>query len=122
MAGITVKKYTEGNTLNLTNGSFSRIILSSAQVNGGTVTGGYSVFKPGTITKQMVHEVEEIAYVVSGKGNIIGGQETFHFEEGDFIYIPAKVPHGIENQFDQDLVMVFFFPSAGYPKTFTVDQ
>jgi oxalate decarboxylase/phosphoglucose isomerase-like protein (cupin superfamily) len=36
---------------------------------------------------------------------------------GQALYVPAKVWHTVVNPGEEDLVMVFSFPSPGYPPT-----
>jgi quercetin dioxygenase-like cupin family protein len=79
---------------------------------------GVSCFKPGLKTDLMVHEEEELAYVVQGKGKIAlkdGGE--VRYQAGDGIYIPAGVAHGVVNDGDEDVVMVAGFSWPEYPPT-----
>lgn len=79
---------------------------------------GYSVYKPGIDTKQKIHlEAEELAYVVTGSGKLTVGKEFVSFNAGDSIFIPPGVPHGVQNDGNDDVSMVFFFSSPEYPKT-----
>lgn len=40
--------------------------------------------------------IQHQQYVLNGEAKVIVGDETFHAKEGDFIYIPAGVPHYYE--------------------------
>lgn len=39
------------------------------------------------------HNINEMYYLVSGEFNYFIGQETYHINSGDFVVIPAGVPH-----------------------------
>jgi len=56
----------------LPNGSWSRMVLTRETAPGIASSLGYSVFTPGTVTGMVAHEVEEVAYVVAGRGEPAG--------------------------------------------------
>jgi quercetin dioxygenase-like cupin family protein len=98
-------------------GSWSRLLLTERTVTGNVSTLGYSVFKPGLVAADLSHSVEELAFVVGGSGviRLEGGQLAVH--AGQALFIPAGVWHTVVNDGDDDLVMVFSFPSRDYPPT-----
>lgn len=116
---LKVVTFEGGQKVDLGGGSFSNLILTSSTLKGiNKNMMGYSVFTPGTDTKQKVHvNAEELAYVVSGSGDITVGSKLFHFRTGDSLHIPPGVPHGVRNDGKVNVVMVFFFSSKAYPKT-----
>jgi len=99
------------------NDSWSRLVLTAETVGAQKAMLGYSVFAPGTDTPQKVHTEEELAYVLSGHGEITVGEEVIPYGPGSAIYIPAGVPHGVRNRGSEDVVMVFAFSFPGYPPT-----
>lgn len=99
------------------NGSWSRLVLTGETAGTEKTMLGYSVFTPGTSTPQKVHTQEELAYVLSGHGEITMGDEAVSYGPGSAIYIPAGVPHGVRNGGSEDVVMVFVFSYPGYPPT-----
>lgn len=99
------------------NGSWSRLLLTGDTAGTKKAALGYSVFTPGTSAPQKIHAEEELAYVLSGQGEITVGEESIAYGPGTAIYIPAGVPHGVRNGGDEDVVMVFVFPGRGYPPT-----
>jgi quercetin dioxygenase-like cupin family protein len=118
VAKMKVVKFNDGLKVDLGKGSFSNLILTKSTVRRNKNMMGYSVFTPGTDTKQKIHvKAEELAYVVSGSGKITIGKKSFPFNAGDSLHIPAGVPHGVRNDGIEDVVMVFFFSSNDYPKT-----
>jgi len=116
---IKVIRFDNGNKVELGKGSFSNLILTASNLNESNKNMlGYSVFKPGIDTKQKIHvDAEELAYVVSGSGKITVGNELISFSSGDSLFIPPGVPHGVRNDGDGDIIMVFFFSSPEYPRT-----
>jgi quercetin dioxygenase-like cupin family protein len=92
--------------------------LISGPMNGAADTMlGFSTWAPGASTKQLVHEVDELAYIVSGEGKLSVGDEMVPYRAGDGILIPAGVPHGVVNDSDADMTMVYVFSSPQYPPT-----
>lgn len=99
-------------------GSWSRMVLTGGTTGGATASLGYSVFKPGTELAPVRHEAEELAYVVSGSGELrLDDGEVTTFAAGDGLYIPAGVWHAVANTGEEDVVMVFGFPHPDYPPT-----
>jgi quercetin dioxygenase-like cupin family protein len=117
-AKVTVVPSGRGERVALPKGSFSDLIITDGTTASNSSMLGYSVFTPGTETKQKVHvDAEELAYIVSGTGRLSVGREVIWYKAGDSLHIPAGVPHGIGNDGKEDLVMVFFFPTPNYPRT-----
>jgi quercetin dioxygenase-like cupin family protein len=84
---------------------------------GQGISLGYSVFTPGTELTPVRHEVEEVAYVVSGAGELRLDGEAVPFRQGDALHIPAGTWHAVVNTGGEDVVMVFGFPHPDYPPT-----
>jgi quercetin dioxygenase-like cupin family protein len=101
----------------LPNESWSRMVLTTETVPGIVSSLGYSVFTPGTVTGMVAHEVEEVAYVLSGAGEIRTGDDATPVTAGQALHIPPRLWHAVANTGDEDLVMVFGFPHPGYPPT-----
>lgn len=98
-------------------GSWSRLLVTSETVAGNSSTLGYSVFRPGLVTADLSHSVEELAFVVGGSGTIRLEDGRLDVHAGQGVFIPARVWHTVINDGDDDLLMVFSFPSPGYPPT-----
>ena len=101
----------------LPGGSWSRMLLTADSVSGIASSLGYSVFTPGTVTGMVAHEVEEVAYVVAGSGELRTDGEPVAFAAGQALHIPPGLWHAVANTGDTDMVMVFGFPHPGYPPT-----
>lgn len=101
----------------LPNGSWSRMLLTKESVSGVASSLGYSVFTPGTVTGMVAHDVEEVAYVVAGTGELQTDGDPVAFTAGQALHIPPGLWHAVANTGDVDMVMVFGFPHPGYPPT-----
>jgi len=92
--------------------------LISGALNGASETMlGFSVWQPGASTKQLIHEVDELCYIVEGEGRLSIGDETVAYSAGQAVLIPAGVPHGVVNDSQGPMSMVYVFSSAAYPLT-----
>jgi mannose-6-phosphate isomerase-like protein (cupin superfamily) len=101
----------------LAGGSWSRVLVAEQTVGGNASALGYSVFRPGTSTADLSHSVEELAYIVSGSGVIRLETGDVPVAAGQALYVPARIWHTVVNPGEEDLVMVFSFPSPAYPPT-----
>jgi mannose-6-phosphate isomerase-like protein (cupin superfamily) len=117
MSDVTVVTLTDVAPVELAGGSWSRVLVAEQTVGGNVSALGYSVFKPGTSTADLSHWVEELAYIVSGRGVIQLETENVAVAAGQALYVPARVWHTVVNPGPEDLVMVFSFPSPAYPPT-----
>ena len=117
MGAVTVVRLDSVEPIELPQGSWSRMLVTAARVDGNTSSLGYSVFTPGTVVGPVKHETEEVAYVVAGSGELRLDGEAVPFREGDAVHIPAGTWHAVANSGDADVIMVFGFPHPEYPPT-----
>lgn len=103
--------------IELPNGSWSRMVVTDQSVSGNGASIGYSVFTPGTATDPVSHKTDEVAYVLSGSGELRLDKGAVAFKAGDGLFIPANVWHAVVNTGDEDVAMVFGFPFPSYPPT-----
>jgi quercetin dioxygenase-like cupin family protein len=103
--------------IDLPNGSWSRMLVTDKTVAGNRASLGFSIFTPGTATAPVHHQTEEVAYVVSGRGELRLDGETVPYRAGDALFIPAGIWHAVANTGTEDVVMVFGFPHPDYPPT-----
>lgn len=117
MGPVTTVALGDVEPIELPQGSWSRMLVTSSTADGNASSLGYSVFTPGTELTPVKHDTEEVAYVVSGSGELRLDDEAVAFTQGDALHIPAGVWHAVANTGDEDVVMVFGFPSPDYPAT-----
>jgi mannose-6-phosphate isomerase-like protein (cupin superfamily) len=114
---ITVVPLDQIEPIPLPNGSWSRMVLTADTVPEIASSLGYSIFTPGTVTGMVAHEVEEVAYVLTGSGELRTDGDPVPFAAHQSLHIPPGLWHAVANTGDVDLVMVFGFPHPGYPPT-----
>lgn len=114
---VKVVSMAEGARTDLPGGSFVCELISGPRAGSSDVCMGFSTWKPGASTAQMVHEVEELAFIVSGEGKLSVGDEFVAYRAGQGVLIPAGVPHGVVNDSDADMSMVYIFAHSEYPPT-----
>jgi quercetin dioxygenase-like cupin family protein len=117
VTGVAVVPLEKAEPIELPNGSWSRMLVTKGQVDGNQSSLGYSVFTPGTVLSFVSHQTEEVAYVVSGRGELRLDESAAPFQQGDAIFIPPNTWHAVANTGDVNVVMVFGFPYAEYPPT-----
>ena len=81
------------------------MVLNDRSVAGNRASLGYSVFTPGCVTALVAHETEEVAYVVSGSGELRLEGESVPFAAGQGLFVPAGVWHAVANTGEQDVVI-----------------
>src|SRR5579863_2213871 len=101
----------------LQNGSWSRMLLTRDHVDGNQASLGVSLFTPGTVSAAIAHEVEELIYVTRGRGELRTDGDPVPFVPGDALFVPPGVWHWVANMGEEDVEMVFSFPSPRYPGT-----
>ena len=117
MSAVQVVKLDAVESIPLPNDSWSKMVITDNTVVGNTSSLGYSVFRPGTELVSVSHEVEEVAYVISGNGELRLIDDVVLFEPHDALYIPPNTWHAVANTGDTDVIMVFGFPHPDYPLT-----
>src|SRR5260370_28888190 len=76
-------------------GSWSRLLVTERTVAGNASTMGYSVFKPGLVAADLSHSVEELAFVVGGRGAIRLEDGPLELPAGQPLFIPALIGHTV---------------------------
>jgi len=97
--------------------SWSAVLVNDKTVENNHASLGYSVFTPRFVSDDLSHSVDELCFVVSGRGSIRLEDDEVAVRAQDGLFIPAKVWHTVLNVADEDLVMVFAFPWPDYPPT-----
>jgi mannose-6-phosphate isomerase-like protein (cupin superfamily) len=80
------------------------------------------LYAPRGTDPQQPHSRDEIYVVARGHGIFLEGDRRIAFEPGDFLFVPARIPHRFE-QFSDDLTLwVMFYGPEGGEKTVTSDK
>ena len=117
MSDVAVISLEQVDPIELPHGSWSRMLVTDKQTEGNRASLGYSVFTPGTELTAVKHETEEVAYVVSGRGELRLDDRAVPFAPGDALHIPAGTWHAVANTGTDEVIMVFSFPHPDYPPT-----
>ncbi|MEO6457516.1 MAG: cupin domain-containing protein [Chloroflexia bacterium] len=70
----------------------------------------------GSVDPQQPHTEDEVYYVVSGRADVMIGDEVQHVEGGTLIYVPANVEHRFQS-IVEDLTLLVFFAPAEYSQS-----
>jgi quercetin dioxygenase-like cupin family protein len=92
------------------------VLLTGERVESSAAL-GFSSFAPHTSTAMLSHETEELAYVISGAGELRTDDGSVTYGPGAALYVPAGVWHAVVNTGDEPVLMVFAFPHPDYPPT-----
>lgn len=61
------------------------------------------------------HTQEETIHILKGRFKVRIGDEILYLNEGDFAYLPSKVPHAFLNLTDKDAeIIVVYTPGGGH--------
>lgn len=87
-------------------------VCGSLTINAGTFghPPGY-----GKRMSMHSHSQEEFSYILQGEGWIAVEDETYHFQAGDFVFIPAYARHTWGNDGDERLEVLFYRPIKPQP-------
>jgi oxalate decarboxylase len=97
-----------------------RIVDSTVFKISRNIAMAYVVIKPGAMRELHWHpNVNEWQYYISGTARMTlfknhSDARTIEFNAGDVGYVPATLPHYIENMGTQDLVFLEMFKTAVY--------
>ena len=116
LSGVRVVPLDDVPPIELPGGSWSRVILTGDRVGSASAL-GFSSFAPGTATAMLSHETEELAYVLSGHGELRLDDGVVPYGPESALYIPARAWHAVANTGDEPVAMVFAFPHPDYPPT-----
>lgn len=117
VSGVEVIAVADVEPVELSQGSWSRMLVAKRGARRNQSSLGLSVFTPGTVLGSVRHDTEEVAYVVQGSGELRLDDESVPFAKNDALFIPPGVWHAVANTGDVDVVMVFGFPHPDYPPT-----
>jgi quercetin dioxygenase-like cupin family protein len=117
LSGVHVIHLGQIDKIPLPRESWSKMLITRQTAGAQGISLGYSVFRPGTVLTMVSHEVEEVALVVSGRGELRLEAGVVGFAPGDALLVPPGTWHAVANTGSEDVVMVFGFPHPEYPPT-----
>jgi len=69
--------------------------------------GHTTIYPTGTTTGHSHDDMEEVYYIISGKGIMIVGEDEFKIEQGDALYVPPGVFHTTKQSGNLPLIVVW---------------
>lgn len=73
----------------------------------GSLDTGLLLYAPGQTTPDHMHsDIDEVFYVISGKGTITINKEEISVKEKDIIFSPAGETHGFQNTSSDNWVVL----------------
>lgn len=92
------------------NGSFSRLLVSTATTGSKYLTATEVDVPKGAIQALHSHDEEQLYYILEGVGEMTVGSETLEIKQGDCVFIPSGHEHGLRNS--RNLTLRYFSCSA----------
>ena len=71
------------------------------------ITAGIVFIRPHSQCHEDTHEVEEIFYVIQGRGKLTYDGKPVEVEAGDVAFMPAGVAHRVINDYDETYVALW---------------
>lgn len=117
MESIEIISERQGVKKDLAGRGWSVDLISEQTSRAKTMMLGISTIRAGATTRKVVHETEELCYVISGSGIVTDGKKRKRFRERDAIFFPANSPHTIVCDKEAEVIMMFTFPTTSFPPT-----
>jgi len=100
-------------------GTELRVLLDTTQGGQGMLSLAMETLKPGQHTVPHWHErLEEIYYIIQGRGRMSVGTEVCDVRAGDAILIPLRQVHCLHNIGNGDLVLLCPVSPPWYPEDY----
>lgn len=82
----------------------------------------YMVCKPYQVVRPVhVHkDIEEVLFILQGKGEVWIDGEYDTFEKGDVVMLPANSKHQVRNISDEDLICYNIFSASTNPSEYII--
>jgi mannose-6-phosphate isomerase-like protein (cupin superfamily) len=100
-------------------GTQLRVLLDTTNLGQGRISLATETVRPGQHTVPHWHEeLEEIYYILQGRGRMEIAEEIQEVGAGDAILIPVRAVHCLHNTGDQDLVLLCPVSPPWYPEDY----
>ncbi len=91
-------------------GRRTRVVIGdNGPIKGDLFCQGYVVIYPGGAIPGHDHPTVESYTILKGNGEITIGDETEPIGEGECVYVPKEIPHGLKNTGDSDMHLMFVY-------------
>lgn len=92
-------------------GAVARMMMTSQHLKSMEFL-AYAMIPQGNMIEEHIDDYEEIYFVLNGKGVMKVGNEEKEVKDGDAIWLPADIPHGLKNTGENMMVILVV---AAYP-------
>jgi mannose-6-phosphate isomerase-like protein (cupin superfamily) len=100
-------------------GTELRVLLDTTDFGQGRMSLAMETLRPGQHTVPHWHEeLEEIYYILQGRGRMAIADEVRDVSVGDAVLIPLRAVHCLHNTGDQDLVLLCPVSPPWYPEDY----
>lgn len=90
----------------------TKVLIDSENVGASGLEVRYTEMLPGQVHQLHAHDVQEILFVLSGKGSHIDEEQQLTIESGNVIYVPAGAKHRHECIGNQPLKFLVIFSGS----------
>jgi mannose-6-phosphate isomerase-like protein (cupin superfamily) len=87
-------------------GLVSHILFEKGDAPGGELSVTWVDVEPGSEQKPHSHDPQQVYVITRGQGRMRVGEEERDVREGQMVFIPPKVEHGVVNTGEQTLTYV----------------
>ena len=81
-----------------TEGITSYLLASGRTCDAAMLTTTLVEMAPGGYQRVHSHEPEQVYFVLEGMGSMTVGEDVAEVSEGDCVFIPSGMPHGLRNE------------------------
>ena len=93
---------------------FWRTVLSRGLTDSDSLTIGIAIVHPGDALNPHHHAPSEFYYILQGEGVMTLNNAEKTVRQGDAIFIPGDVRHGIANRSEADVTFLYGFPTDSF--------
>ena len=86
-------------------------MADSTQMNSHGLSCGILVLPPGEELRLHYHSPQEIYIIRKGEGILLSSSNTKKVYTDSFVYIPKNFEHGLKNTGEEDLEILWIFPT-----------
>ena len=88
-----------------------KYMADSTQIKSHGLSCGVLVLPPGELLPLHYHSPQEIYIIRRGEGLLLSSLNTMKVCKDSFVYIPQNFEHGLKNTGEDDLELLWLFPT-----------
>ena len=91
-----------------------KYMADSTQIQSHGLSCGVLVLPPGESLPLHYHSPQEIYIIRRGEGLLLSSLNTTKVCKDSFVYIPQNFEHGLKNTGEEDLELIWIFPTDSW--------